>query len=117
MATKRKHISIFTDTTESDTTDTATVSLELEHFKNKIKDIWARILENTYSDNDDITKEQYLEENALHFSDKEKPEDDIDDLLEMLDGLEEESLTGIKDKVRELRDRKIAGIHSFRRRI
>lgn len=105
------------DILEDSTVEDSTIGLELEHFKSKIQDIWARILENTYSDNDDITKEQYLEENALHFSDKEKPEDDIDDLLEMLDGLEEESLTGIKDKVRELRDRKIAGIHSFRRRI
>ena len=67
--------------------------LELERFKAKIREIWSRMLVETYKlhydpeDEESISEEEYIEQNALRFADEPEPETELDSLMDMLDGL------------------------------
>ena len=80
---------IFKNTTESDSTSL----LEIDRFKAKIIDIWSRMLKETYAQyydedsEDSPSMEEFMEVNALKFSDEPEPENELDSLLDMLDGL------------------------------
>ena len=73
--------------------------LELERFKAKIREIWTRMLEETYARNpvDGVSKEQYMEHNAIRFADEPEMEDELDNLMAMLDELldPKEELDGV----------------------
>ena len=80
---------IFKDTCEEHTG----TSLELERFKAKIREIWSRMLVETYKlnydseDEDSMSEEEYIEHNALKFADEPEEETELDSLMDMLDGL------------------------------
>jgi hypothetical protein len=86
---KRKHISLFEDSSNN---------LELEAFKKKIKKLYDEILERTYKiENPGASPEEvaaYVEENGLEFPDDSIDEEtnEIDNLMEMLDGLTEDDI-------------------------
>jgi len=86
---KRKHISLFEDSSSN---------LELEAFKKKIKKLYDEILERTYKiENPGASPEEvaaYVEENGLEFPDDNIDEEtnEIDNLMEMLDGLTEDDI-------------------------
>ena len=87
MATKRKHLSLFEDSSSR---------LELEAFKNKIKKLYDEILERTYKiENPGASPEEiaaYVEENGLEFPDDSIDEEtnEVDNLMDMLDSMTEE---------------------------
>jgi hypothetical protein len=91
---------IFEDTIQSNTTS----HLEIDRFKAKILEIWLRMLEETYGkhfkedDEDSPSREEFMEANALKFSDEPEPETEIDSLMDMLDGLLED-----KDDLEEVK--------------
>ena len=80
---------IFKNTTESDSTSL----LEIDRFKAKIIDIWSRMLKETYAQyydedsEDSPSMEEFMEVNALKFSDEPEPESELDSIMEMLDTL------------------------------
>ena len=80
---------IFKDSCEEHTG----TSLELERFKAKIREIWSRMLVETYKldydseDEDSMSEEEYIEHNALRFADEPEEETELDSLMDMLDGL------------------------------
>ena len=80
---------IFKNTTESDSTSL----LEIDRFKAKIIEIWTKMLEETYAQYYDEDSEdspsfaEFMEENALKFSDEPEPETELDSIMEMLDSL------------------------------
>ena len=80
---------IFKNTTESDSTSL----LEIDRFKAKIIDIWSRMLKETYAQyydedsEDSPSMEEFMEVNALKFSDEPEPESELDSIMEMLDSL------------------------------
>ena len=80
---------IFKNTTETDSTSL----LEIDRFKAKIIEIWSRMLKETYAqyydeDSEDSPSiEEFMEENALKFSDEPEPETELDSIMEMLDSL------------------------------
>ena len=80
---------IFKNTTESDSTSL----LEIDRFKAKIIDIWSRMLKETYAQYYDEDSEdspsfaEFMEVNALKFSDEPEPESELDFIMEMLDTL------------------------------
>ena len=80
---------IFKDSCEEHTG----TSLELERFKAKIREIWSRMLVETYKlnydseDEDSMSEQEYIEHNALKFADEPEPESELDSLMDMLDGL------------------------------
>ena len=96
MATKRKHISIFEDSSSR---------LELDAFKKKIKQLYDEILERTYKiENPGASPEEvqaYVEENGLQFPDEDVSEDtdEIDNLMEMLDDMVD---TDVQESASEL---------------
>ena len=77
----------------NDTINDSIDNLELERFKAKIRELWARVLEETYKlhydseDEDSMSEEEYIEHNALRFADEPEPENELDSLMDMLDGL------------------------------
>ena len=83
---------IFKDTTESSTASL----LEIDRFKAKILEIWSRMLEDVYSQNyidgdkDNPSREEFIQANALKFSDEPEAETELDSLMDMLDGLLED---------------------------
>jgi len=85
-------VDIFKDTTESNTASL----LEIDRFKAKIIEIWSRMLRETYSqyydeDNEDSPSiDEFLEVNALKFSDEPEEETELESLMEMLDSLMDE---------------------------
>ena len=80
---------IFKNTTETDSTSL----LEIDRFKARILEIWTKMLEETYAqyydeDSEDSPSfEEFMEENALKFSDEPEPESELDSIMEMLDSL------------------------------
>ena len=84
---------IFKNTTESDSTSL----LEIDRFKAKIIDIWSRMLKETYAQyydedsEDSPSMEEFMEVNALKFSDEPEPESELDSIMEMLDTLMDSS--------------------------
>ena len=96
MATKRKHISIFEDSSSR---------LELDAFKKKIKQLYDEILERTYKiENPGASPEEvqaYVEENGLQFPDENVSEDtdEIDNLMDMLDDMTD---TDVQESASEL---------------
>jgi len=86
-------VDIFKNTTESDPTSL----LEIDRFKAKILEIWSRMLNETYSqyydeDSEDSPSiEEFMEQNALKFSDEPEPESELDSLMNMLDTLMDSS--------------------------
>jgi len=93
---------IFEDTCDHNSTD----NLEIERFKAKIREIWSRMLDETYSanykeeDEDAPTKEEYMAHNALKFADEPEEETELDSLMDMLDGLmdEDEELESVQSE-------------------
>ena len=65
----------------------STGNLELERFKIKLREIWSRILEETYEEGGDASKEEYLQNNALRFNDEPQEETEVDNLMAMLEDL------------------------------
>ena len=84
---------IFKNTIESDSTSL----LEIDRFKAKIIEIWSRMLKETYAQyydedsEDSPSMEEFMEENALKFSDEPEPETELDSIMEMLDTLMDSS--------------------------
>ena len=84
---------IFKDTIESDTTSL----LEIDRFKAKIIEIWSRMLKETYAQyydedsEDSPSMEEFMEVNALKFSDEPEPVSELDSIMEMLDSLMDSS--------------------------
>ncbi len=80
-----------------DILDDSTGNLELERFKFKLREIWSRILEETYTE-ECGSKEEYLEDNALRFADEPQPESEVDNLMCILEELLEpnEDLDSVK---------------------
>ena len=93
---------IFEDSCDHDSTN----NLEIERFKAKIREIWSRMLDETYSanykeeDEDAPTKEEYMTNNALKFADEPEEETELDSLMDMLDGLmdEDEELESVQSE-------------------
>ena len=83
---------IFANTTESNSES----FLEIDRFKAKILDVWTRMLTETYGnyyseDNEDSpSMQEFLENNALKFSDEPEPENELDSLMDMLDKFEDD---------------------------
>lgn len=96
MATKRKHMNLFEDSSNR---------LELDAFKQKIKKLYDEILERTYKiENPGASPEEvqaYVEENGLKFPDDTVDEEtnEVDNLMDMLDSMTEEQdmLEPVKD--------------------
>jgi len=96
MATKRKHLSLFEDSSSN---------LELDAFKKKIKKLYDEILERTYKiENPGASPEEvaaYVEENGLEFPDDTVDEEtnEVDNLMDMLDNMTEDQdmLEPVKD--------------------
>ena len=71
-------------------------TLEIERFKAKIREIWARMLDESYdqvhdeNDEDCPSREEYMAMNALKFADEPEPETELDSLMDMLDSMMEE---------------------------
>jgi len=86
-------VDIFKNTTESDSTSL----LEIDRFKAKIIDIWSRMLKETYAQyydedsEDSPSMEEFMEVNALKFSDEPEPVSELDSIMEMLDTLMDSS--------------------------
>lgn len=86
----------------SDTSNT----LEIERFKAKIREIWARMLDESYDqihdeeDEDCPSREEFMAMNALKFADEPEEHTEIDELMNMLDGLmdEDEELDSVKSE-------------------
>jgi len=82
-------VDIFKNTTESNTTSL----LEIDRFKAKIIEIWSMMLKETYAqyydeDSEDSPSiEEFMEQNALKFSNEPEPESELDSIMEMLDSL------------------------------
>ena len=93
---------IFNNTCDHESTN----NLEIERFKAKIKEIWSRMLQESYStnykedDEDAPTKEEYMIHNALKFADEPEQETELDSLMDMLDGLmdEDEELDSVQSE-------------------
>ena len=89
---------IFKDSCDHDSTE----NLELERFKAKLREIWTRMLEETYARNpvDGVSKEHYMEHNAIRFADEPEMEDELDNLMAMLDELldPKEELDGVQSE-------------------
>lgn len=81
-------LDIFEDTTGN---------LELERFKCKLQEIWERILEETYTE-EDGSKEEFMEANALRFADDPHQETEADNLMAMLEDMlnPQEELDSVK---------------------
>ena len=96
MAIKRKHLSLFEDSSSN---------LELDAFKKKIKKLYDEILERTYKiENPGASPEEiaaYVEENGLEFPDDTVDEEtnEVDNLMDMLDSMTEDQdmLEPVKD--------------------
>ena len=88
---------IFKDSCDHDSVE----NLELERFKAKLREIWTRMLEETYAKNPEgMDMEHYKEHNALKFADEPEMEDELDNLMAMLDELldPKEELDGVKSE-------------------
>ena len=93
---------IFEDTCAHPSTD----NLEIDRFKAKIREIWSRMLDETYSanykedDEDTPTREEYMTHNALKFADEPEEETELDSLMDMLDGFmdEDEELDSVQSE-------------------
>ena len=89
---------IFKDSCDHDSTE----NLELERFKAKLREIWTRMLEETYAKYpvDGVSKEHYMEHNAIKFADEPEIEDELDNLMAMLDELldPKEELEGVQSE-------------------
>ena len=83
---------IFEDTCDHNSTN----NLEIERFKAKIREIWTRMLNESYNtfyredDKDAPSKEEYITHNALKFADEPEAETELDSLMDMLDGFMDE---------------------------
>ena len=83
---------IFENTTKSNTEN----FLEIDRFKAKILDVWTRMLTETYGNyysedsEDSPSMQEFLENNALKFSDEPEPENELDSLMDMLDKFEDD---------------------------
>ena len=81
-------------------------TLEIERFKAKIREIWARMLDESYdqvhdeNDEDCPSREEYMAMNALKFADEPEPETELDSLMDMLDSMmeEDEELENVKSE-------------------
>jgi len=91
-------VDIFKDSCDHDSVE----NLELERFKAKLREIWTRMLEETYAKNpvEGMDMEHYKEHNALKFADEPEMEDELDNLMAMLDELldPKEELDGVKSE-------------------
>ena len=95
-------VDIFKNTCDHESTN----NLEIERFKAKIREIWSRMLDETYDQNykeddeDAPTKEEYMAHNALKFADEPEEVTELDSLMEMLDGLmdEDEELESVQSE-------------------
>jgi hypothetical protein len=91
-------VDIFKDSCDHDSFE----NLELERFKAKLREIWTRMLEETYAKYpvDGVSKEHYMEHNAIKFADEPEMEDELDNLMAMLDELldPKEELDGVKSE-------------------
>ena len=93
---------IFEDSCDHDSTN----NLEIERFKAKIREIWSRMLDETYSanykedDEDTPTREEYMIHNALKFADEPEEETELDSLMNMLDSFmdEDEELDSVQSE-------------------
>jgi len=79
--------------------NTAAGSLELDRFKCKLQDIWMRMLQETFAKyEDDMSEEEYMKANAIHFADDPEEESEIENLMLMLEDMmsPQEELESVK---------------------
>ena len=69
-----------------DILEDSTDNIELERFKAKLQEIWATILENTYTE-EDGSYEEFCTKNALNFGNHKESESEMDDLMGMLEDM------------------------------
>ncbi len=80
-----------------DILEDSTGNLELERFKCKLQEIWMRILAETHTE-EDGSKEEFMEANALRFANDPHEETETDNLMAMLEDLmnPQEELDSVK---------------------
>lgn len=69
-----------------DILEDSTGNLELERFKCKLMEVWQHILDQTYTE-EDGSKEEFMEANALRFADEPQQETEIENLMAMLEDM------------------------------
>jgi len=84
-----------------DILEDSTGNLELERFKCKLQEIWMRILAETYTE-EDGSKEEFMEANALRFANDPHEETETDNLMAMLEDLmnPQEELDSVKSEAK-----------------
>ena len=96
-------LDILEDTTEED----VGTSLEIDRLKEKVRSIWNQLIKAQYEDEykyknsedeDHVSLEEYMEKNQILFPGDEKPDNEVDNLLSMLEELttSKESLEPVK---------------------
>jgi len=84
--------------------------LELDRFKSKLREIWGRMLNETYVKYDEeMSKEEYMKANSLSFADEPEEETEIDNLMAMLEEMMEtgedyEDVTGLNFDYQEIEE-------------
>ena len=78
-------------------------SLEIERFKAKIRELWAKMLDEVYDryydieDEDTLSKEEYIQENDIKFANEPEPLTELDNIMNTLDSLLEEEKEDLED--------------------
>ena len=73
--------------------------LELARFKCKLQEVWSHMLQETFNKyEDELSEEEYMAANALHFADEPEEESEMDNLMAMLDDMmsPDEELESVK---------------------
>ena len=79
--------------------NTSGSNLELTRFKCKLQEVWSHMLHETFAKyEDDMSEEEYMKANALHFADDPEEESEMDNLMAMLDDMmsPDEELESVK---------------------
>ena len=78
-------------------------SLEIERFKAKIRELWAKMLDEVYDryydieDEDTLSKEEFIQENDIKFANEPEPLTELDNIMNTLDSLLEEEKEDLED--------------------
>ena len=68
--------------------DSTSGGLELDRFKCKLQEVWMHLLQETFNKyEDEMSEEEYMKANALHFADDPEEESEMDNLMAMLDDM------------------------------
>ena len=87
----------------NNTINDSTDSLEIERFKAKIRELWAKMLDEVYDryydieDEDTLSKEEFIQENDIKFANEPEPLTELDNIMNTLDSLLEEEKEDLED--------------------